>query len=359
MELAEGHSKWKMEGTIRQLHSKKTRDLMTGQWNAENLLSTARQFQSACVIVAAAELDLILALEEKAMSAGNLARKLALDERAIAMLADALTALGLLQKEKGVYRPASGIAELFDESAPGNVVNMLRHQANCLRSWAQLAWVVKEGTRFDRLASVRGHAEDRRSFIEAMEVASHEAAPRVVASLGSLPFKKLLDIGGGPGTYTRAFLEANPKMQAIYYDLPEVVPIARRHFEAHDMLDRVQLVPGDFYEDDRFPEGADMAWISAIAHQNSRKQNRDLYRKVHEALAPGGSIFIRDMVMSDDHVSPTAGAMFAINMLVNTDAGGTYSFAEQSEDLAAAGFEDPIVRQGQREMDFVIEAKKS
>jgi len=332
---------------------------MSAQWNAENLLTTARQFQDACVIVAAAELDLIPVLAEEHMDARDLARKLTLDERATAMLADALTALGLLQKERGAYRPAPGIAPLFDETASGNVVNMLRHQANCLRSWAQLARVVKQGTRYDRLASVRGHAEDRRSFIEAMEVASREAAPRVVASLGSLPFKKLLDIGGGPGTYTRAFLDANPEMNAIYYDLPEVVPIARRHFETHELLDRIQLVAGDFYEDESFPGGADMAWISAITHQNSREQNRELYTKVHEALAPGGSIFVRDMVMSDDHVSPTAGAMFAINMLVNTEAGGTYSFAEQSEDLAAAGFKDPVVRKGEREMDFVIEAKRS
>jgi len=331
---------------------------MTAQWNAENLLTTARQFQGASVIVAAAELDLIPALAKRAMGAEDLAHELALDVRATAMLADALTALGLLQKENETYRPAAGIAPLFDENAKGNVVNMLRHQANCLRSWAQLASVVKQGTRYDRLASVRGYAEDRRSFIEAMEVASHEAAPRVVASLGKLPFERVLDIGGGPGTWTRAFLEANPAMRAIYYDLPEVVPIARRHFEAHGLLDRVELVPGDFYLDKSFPKGADMAWVSAITHQNSREQNRELYSKVHAALAPGGSIFVRDMVMSDDHVSPTAGAMFAINMLVNTEAGGTFSFAEQSEDLAAAGFTDPTVGEGQREMDWVIRAKK-
>jgi hypothetical protein len=332
---------------------------MISQWNAENLLTTARQFQSASVIVAAAELDLIPALAERAMNARDLARQLTLDERATTMFADVLTALGLLQKERGEYRPAAGIAALFDENTAGNVVSMLRHQANCLRSWAQLARVVTGGTRYDRTASVRGYDEDRRSFIEAMEVASHLAAPKVVTSLGPLPFKKLLDIGGGPGTWTRAFLDGNPEMRAIYYDLPEVVPIARRHFETHGLLERVELVPGDFYQDESFPQGADLAWISAITHQNSREQNRELYTKVHEALAPEGSIFVRDMVMSDDHVSPTAGAMFAINMLVNTEAGGTFSFAEQREDLATAGFQDPTVREGTREMDWVIQAKKA
>ncbi len=314
---------------------------MTSQWNTETLLTTARQFQSASVIVAAAELDLIPALSQGPMNARDLARRLTLDERATAILADALAALGLLQKEKVEYRPADGIAPLFDENSPGNVVNMLRHQANCLRSWAQLANVVKQGTHFDRLASVRGYDEDRRSFIEAMEVASHEAAPEG----GHLP--GIPSLQEAPG-YRRRTRDLDPR-------LPRCQPRTAGHLlrparsgphrapplRAHGLLERVKLVPGDFYQDESFPKGADMAWISAITHQNSREQNRELYTKVHDALAPEGSIFIRDMVMSDDHVSPTAGAMFAINMLVNTEAGGTFSFAEQSEDLAAAGFEDP------------------
>ena len=331
---------------------------MTSRWDADHLMALAREYQSACVIVATAELDLIPALSAGAMSAGTLAQHIDTNERATAMLADALCSLGLLNKREGHFSPASGISELFDEDAAENVVNMLRHQANCLRSWAQLATVVKKGTRFDRPPSVRGAAEDRRSFIEAMDVACRATAQSVVHSLGNLPFRKLLDIGGGPGTWTLSFLRAHPHLRVIYYDLPEVLPIALRHFESEALLDRIELVAGDFYEDESLPAGADLAWVSAITHQNSREQNRLLYAKVYRALSPGGRILVRDIVMKEDHVFPTAGALFAINMLVNTEAGATYSKSEHYEDLLSAGFTNPTVHKAGRDMDWVVQAEK-
>ena len=86
------------------------------------------------------------------------------------------------------------------------------------------------------------------------------------------------------------------------------------------------------------PAGADLAWVSAIVHQNSRAQNRALFAKVFAALAPGGRIAIRDILMEEDRTRPVAGALFAVNMLVATEGGGTFTFAELREDLEAAGF---------------------
>jgi SAM-dependent methyltransferase len=85
----------------------------------------------------------------------------------------------------------------------------------------------------------------------------------------------------------------------------------------------VTLAAGDFYVDD-LPAGADFAWVSAICHQHSRRHNRELFAKVYRALAPGGRIAIRDVVMEPCRTQPRDGALFAINMLVNTDTGGTF-----------------------------------
>ncbi len=117
------------------------------------------------------------------------------------------------------------------------------------------------------------------------------------------------------------------------------------------------LVAGDFYLD-QLPGGADFAWVSAICHQHSRRHNRDLFAKVHTALAPGGQIAIRDMVMEPDRVSPREGALFAINMLVNTDSGGTFTLAEYAEDLQAAGFENPQLVVKHEAMNSVVVASK-
>jgi len=235
---------------------------------------------------------------------------------------------------------------------------MVRHQANCLRSWAQLAWVVKTGRCAKDVPSIRGAAADQASFIEAMDEASRSLAPALVKRIGPPPFRHLLDIGGGPGTWTIAFLRAAPRTCATLFDLSHTMPIARKHIAAAGLQDRVRFVAGDFASGRALPQGADLAWISAIVHMNSRAQNRDLFRKTRAALADGGRVLVRDIVMRESRTAPASGAMFAINMLVNTPRGGTFTFRELSEDLRAAGFRRPSFLHKGEGMDSVIQAMK-
>ena len=117
-------------------------------------------------------------------------------------------------------------------------------------------------------------------------------------------------------------------------------------------------MPGDFHADAALPPGADLAWVSSVVHMNSRQANRRLFAKIHAALVEGGRILIHDVVMDDSRTAPLLGAMFAVNMLVHTPEGGTYTFAELREDLVAAGFRRPVRLRG--EMRYaVIRAVKS
>jgi len=115
-------------------------------------------------------------------------------------------------------------------------------------------------------------------------------------------------------------------------------------------------VGGDFYTDD-LPRGADVAWLGAIVHQNSRPQNRDLLAKAFRALVPGGHVVIRDVLMDPSHTRPLAGALFAIAMLVGY-GGRTYTFGELRDDLQAAGFVDVTLIDPGRWMDGLIRATK-
>lgn len=329
---------------------------MKTAWTSDRILELARSYQAACVLVAAAELDLFAALQPGRRTASELATRLQSDRRATEILADALVALGFVDKHDGKYAPAPGVADSL--SGPGSLLPMLRHQANCLRSWAQLAAITQSGQPVT-MPSILGCDADRDAFIEAMEVASRDAAPHVVASLAPLQFTHLLDVGGGPGTWTAAFLRVAPDARATLFDLPDVIPIARRHLDAAGLGPRVRFVGGDLHSGQPLPSGADLAWVSAIVHQNSRAQNRDLFRKVYAALLPHGRILVRDIVMDDTHTQPPAGALFAVNMLVRTEAGGTYSFAELRADLEAAGFRDAALARGKRDMDSLVTAVKT
>ena len=100
------------------------------------------------------------------------------------------------------------------------------------------------------------------------------------------------------------------------FDLPEVIPMAEKRRGAGGWLPRAALVAGDYHREP-LPGEVDLAWVSAIVHQNSPGENRRLYRRVFDALVPGGRILIRDQLMEPDRTEPRAGALFAVNMLAN------------------------------------------
>jgi hypothetical protein len=326
-------------------------------WTMEQILALSREYQGAAVLAAAAELDLFGALSSAPLAAAQLSRTLRCDLRGLTILVDALVSLRLLTKVGRQYALPAGLAAFLTTEGRQSVLAMAQHQANCLRRWSELARVVKTGRPAERNPSVRGEAGDEKSFIGAMHNVSAPLADQVIRAVRPRQFCHLLDIGGASATWTIAFLRAFPAARATLFDLPHVIPMARRRLAAAGLSARVKLVGGDFITDP-LPPGADLAWVSAIVHQNSRAQNRSLFAKVFQALRPGGTIAIRDIIMDDSRTRPVAGALFAVNMLVATPGGGTFTFNELREDLATAGFTRARMPRREGSMNSVVVAVK-
>jgi len=326
-------------------------------WTAEEILALGRSYQGAAVLAAAADLDLFRALAPAPLGAVELARTLECDLRALTILLDALVGLRLLEKAGSHYALPAGLNAFLTPDGAQSILAMAQHQGRCLRYWAQLACVVKTGRAAERIPGVRGEAGDQEAFIGAMHNISAPSADQLIQSVQPLQFRHLLDIGGASGTWTIAFLRACPSAQATLFDLPHVIPMARRRLVAAGLDQRVSLVAGDFATD-ALPPGADLAWVSAIVHQNSRAQNRALLTAVFKALATGGRIAIRDILMEEDRTHPVAGALFAVNMLVATEGGGTFTFAELREDLVATGFAEVAQARQDEAMNSVVVARK-
>ena len=159
------------------------------------------------------------------------------------------------------------------------------------------------------------------------------------------------------GTYTVAFLQAVPEMRATLFDRAEVIEMARPFLESLGLTHRVTIVAGDF-DKDELPKGHDLAFVSAIIHQNSPEQNLNLFLKIFRSLDSGGRIIIRDHVMDPDRTRPMEGAIFAVNMLVSTAGGNTYTLDEIRAGLAQAGFIRIRLIQPGEHMDALVEASK-
>jgi predicted O-methyltransferase YrrM len=330
---------------------------MSKEWTRDEILETGLSFQPACVLAAAADLDLFRELAAGPMTAPALASRLESDARATTVLLDALAALRLVDKADGLYSVPATVADALGRTGGGSLLSMAQHQANCLRRWAQLAETVKTGRPAERKPSIRGEAADHDAFILAMNDLASKNADELIRHVRPPDFRCLLDVGGGSGTWAVAFLRACPMGRAILFDVPAAIPLARRRFAEAGLSERVSLVSGDFCEDP-LPPGADLAWVSAIVHQNSRAENRALFRKVAEALVEGGRVAIRDVLMESSRTEPPAGALFAVNMLVGTEGGGTYTVEELSEDLEAAGFGETTVAHREPSMNSILIARK-
>jgi SAM-dependent methyltransferase len=327
-----------------------------GTGHGERLLAEAREFLKSRVILTAAALDVFTILHGKPATARQLAGRLRLEPRGATRLLDCLVALGVLEQGgKGYSLTASG--ELLSSRHPDTILPMVLHLDSLWDSWSGLTETVKRGKNPRRAVIRERDGKSLKAFIGAMHVVGRGLAAEIASSFEAGRFSRLLDIGGGSGTYTIAFLKRNPKMTAVLFDLRRVIPMARERLRAEGLLKRVRLAAGDFYRDE-LPPGCNLALLSAIIHQNSPAENLALFRKVRRALEPGGAILIRDHIMDESRTSPPAGAIFALNMLVNTDGGDTYTLAEVRKGLERAGFVDVrLVRTGER-MDCLVEARK-
>lgn len=323
----------------------------------ETVLRLAQSFMECKIFQTAAELNLFTILDGVPLSSDEIADRISADARALAVLLDALAAMGFLVKRGQTYECEDDISGMLSDKSPQSILPMVLHMASLWKRWSRLTDIVKGGGVFDDEFDFSRDAAELRAFIGAMHSIGAPMAKRIVEAVGPGEARSLLDVGGGSGTYTMAFLRAVPEMHATLFDLPEVIEMARERLKNEGLIDRVTLVPGSFYLQE-FPEGHDLALISAIIHSNSPEDNLELYRKVFRALTPGGRILVRDHVMSPDRTRPRDGAVFAINMLVGTPGGGTYTYEEIEAGLRKAGFgRIGLLKQGEH-MDAVVEAFK-
>ena len=300
----------------------------------EDLLQTIRAFQESRVFLTAIELDVFSAIGQGA-DFTRIARKLGTDPRATEMLLNALAALGVLDKHDGVFRNSPAAARYLADG-PDSARQAMLHTVHLWTTWSALTDCVRAGT------SVRPTERDEdwtQAFIAAMDHNARQRASQVVRAVGTGGVHRMLDVGGGSAAYSIAFAQASESLRAEVLDLPTVVPIAEGHIRRAGLSDRVLVRSGNL-RSDKLGKGYDLVFISAICHMLGPHENHDLLARSFEALAPGGRVAIQDFILEADKTRPKFAALFALNMLVGTANGASYSEDEYAAWLREAGFED-------------------
>ena len=306
--------------------------------NPNTIREVASSFQKSRILLSGFELDIFTNIDESGTTSRQIAVNLKLDEHACERLMNALVSLGFLKKQNHLFfNTAESFAYLSKKST--EYLGGLMHSNHLWNTWSNLTKVVKTGLSANPSEINERGEEWLFSFISAMHDRAIKQAPQQLSNIDLSEVKSVLDIGGGSGAFSMEFVSRKPGTEATVFDLPMVVPITKKFLEKEGFSDKIRTYAGD-YTKDELPEGFDLVFLSAIIHSNSLEVNRDLIRKCFGSLNKNGKIIIQDWIMNNDRTQPTSGAVFAVNMLVGTEAGDCFTEQEVTEMLGAAGFKD-------------------
>ncbi|MFA4958000.1 MAG: methyltransferase [Candidatus Methanoperedens sp.] len=260
----------------------------------------------------------------------SLAQELGADERALYIVLEALCTMGYVEKENDSYFIADRARPLFIVGGKDYVGGYLPHTLNKLNAWLELPQIIK-GEK-----TGRRKPDNISTFMNAMASTPEEDVKEIVSHCldKKKDAKTVLDLGGGPGKYSKVFV--NRGLKAVLLDTPETIDFVSSEFGLSDIRN-LTLKKGDFMEDEfvnEFEELFDIMFMGNITHIYSEDENRILLMRVGRLLNYGGMVAIEDFVRAR---SPYA-EMFAVNMLANTQGGGTWTEEQYRKWLKDAGF---------------------
>jgi len=306
--------------------------------NPNTIREFAASFQKSRILLSGFELDIFTNVDESGITNYQIANNLHLNEHACERLLNALVSLGFLTKQNHLFfNTAESFAFLSKKSS--NYLGGLMHSNHLWNTWSHLTQVVKTGNSAHATEINERGEEWLFPFINAMHDRAKKQAPQQLANIDLSKIKSTLDIGGGSGAYSMEFVSKKPEIEATVFDLPNVVPITKKFIDKEGFSGKIKTHAGDYITDD-LPKGFDLVFLSAIIHSNSLKINQDLIKKCFNSLNKNGKIVIQDWIMNNDRTQPISGAIFAINMLVGTEAGDCFTEQEVTEMLNASGFKN-------------------
>ena len=293
-------------------------------------------FWQVSVLHTAVHLKVFTHLGADDLDTEEMAKRMGTDPRATEMLLNAVTSLGLLQKKGERFKNSPFAGTHLDETSSDFMGNIVYHYKHMYQNWGKLEEAILSGKplvkREDRTE------EMTRQFLLGMHNLAVRGAQILAPKLDFSTHRTLLDLGGGPGTYSLYFCRHNPGLKATLFDLPGSRETAEKSIRSFGLEDRVTFVAGDYHKD-KLPEGPfDVVFMSHILHGSGFDECASLIRSVYPVVKPGGEVIVQEFVLAEDKTEPTFAAMFALNMLIHTPKGRTYTYNEIRGWLEDAGF---------------------
>lgn len=312
----------------------------------ERILQLAFGFGPTQALTSALELRVFTHIAEGQTAVPALAETVGASPRGLRMLLNALVGLGLLTKEGPGDDARYGLtpeSEAFlVEGRPGYHGDFVRlHGTLMAENWMKLTECVRAGEPVKAYNNPEEGAAVWGELVDSLFPVGYAAASALGRELRRLyPQKtlRLLDVAAGSGVWSIAIAQNDPQVQAVALDLPGTLPHTRKWAERMGVADRYEFREGDIREGELGQAEFDVVILGHICHSEGAEHTQRLLAKSARALKPGGTLVIAEMVPDDDRRGPVFPLLFALNMLVHTTEGDTFTFAEYRHWLEEAGF---------------------
>jgi ubiquinone/menaquinone biosynthesis C-methylase UbiE len=294
------------------------------------------------VLFAANELGIFdLLSSQGSLTAHEVAGALGSAEDATRRLLGALVAVDLLEHRDERFANTFAAEQFLVSGRPESLATWMSLIGRWNQTFGDLAQSVRTGQPAEVPEEHLGQStEYTRDFILGMHDYAIGPGRELARHLDLSGRRALLDVGGGPATYSVLLADANPSLRCVVFDLPEVIAIAADVIDRHDLTDRVSTAAGD-YHSDAFPDGFDVALISNVLHQEDWESCRSILEKAHAALDPGGVVVVQAMFLNEQGDGPLWPALHNLLMLLVYRGGRAYSVQQTQQMLIEAGFEGP------------------
>lgn len=310
----------------------------------ERIWNLAWGYTAALILEAGVRLRVFDVLDAGPKTAAQVAAETGASPRGVRMLLNALVGLELLAKKGDAYALAPESAAFLVSTKPEYRGGMLRHgSTQLIPHWLKLTEAVRAGKPQISVNQEQTGGEFFRQFVEDLFASSYPSAKVLAAHLLAKPPAgpyRVLDLAAGSGVWSIALAEKSPRVEATVVDWPAVIPVCQKVTARRGVGDRYRYVPGDLLEAD-FGASYQAATLGHILHSEGERRSRQLLKKTFASLAPGGVIAVSEMTPNEDRTGPLFPLIFALNMLVHTDEGDTFTFGEIAAWLREAGFVNP------------------
>ncbi len=305
----------------------KIKEISTAYWKSQTLFT-------------ALKLNLFKEMRDKTLTLQDLCSRLGADPHGLEPLLLSLTALGLMEKTDRGYWVEESYRPYLTEGGDKDFSGAISHMDHLQATWQRLDESVRSGGPivFDEEIHESEIQQRTERFMAAMESIASNVSQELIRQFPLNGDEEILDLGCGPGTYFRTFLKTYPEARATAVDTEDVIPITRHHVEREDLSGRVAFVPGDFYELSFKNSFYHLVILSNIIHMFTPDRAVALCEKIYSALSPGGTLLINDFFTDETGTRPRWGALFSLNMLLNTDGGKNYRLEDGKRFLQEAGF---------------------